>query len=285
MCFALSNSLLDRQSLETIYLSFIRPILEYADVVWDNITQAEEEDLERIQIEAARIITGATRLVSFHNLYKESALEPLKSRRRQHKLVHFYKMLKSPTTPSYLSSLIPLSVGNVATYGLRNADHIRTLPFKTQHFAASFLPSSISEWNKLPSTTRSADSIVSFKHALKSNKKTVPKFYFDGKRDLAIQHARLRMHCSSLNEHLFSKNIVESPACVCGEIEDTYHYIFTCPLYDSQRSGLFDVLRPIARLDLNTVLFGNDSLSDDANQQIFHHVQTYISKTKRFTLN
>ena len=131
---------LDRQSLETIYISFIRPILEYADVVWDNITQAEEEDLERIQIEAARIITGATRLVSFHNLYKESALEPLKSRRRQHKLVHFYKMLKCPTAPSYLSSLIPQSVGNVATYGLRNSDHIRTLPFKTQHFDASFLP-------------------------------------------------------------------------------------------------------------------------------------------------
>ena len=80
-------------------------------------------------------------------------------------------------------------------------------------------------------------------------------------------------------------NIVESPACVCGEIEDTYHYIFTCPLYDSQRSGLLDVLRPFARLDLITVLFGNDSLSDDVNQQIFHHVQTYISKTKRFTHN
>ena len=194
-------------------------------------------------------------------------------------------MLKSPTAPSSLSSLIPLSVSNVATYGLRNANHIRTLSFKTQHFAASFIPSSISEWNKLPSTTRSADTIFPFKHALNSNKKTVPKHYFDGKRDLAIQHARLRMHCSSLNEHLFSKTIVESPASVCGEIEDTYHYIFTFPLYDSQRSRLFDVLRPIASLDLNTVLFGNDSLSDDVNQQIFRNVPTYISKTKRFIYN
>jgi hypothetical protein len=122
--------ILDRQSLETIYTTFIRPILEYADVVWDNITQAEEEDLEKIQIEAARIITGATRLVSFNNLYKESALEPLKSRRRKHKLVHFYKMLKCPTVPSYLSNLIPQSVGNVATYGLRS-DHIRNLQCNT----------------------------------------------------------------------------------------------------------------------------------------------------------
>ena len=30
---------LDRKSLETIYKSFIRPLLEYADVIWDNHTQ------------------------------------------------------------------------------------------------------------------------------------------------------------------------------------------------------------------------------------------------------
>ena len=30
---------LDRKSLQTIYISFIRPLLEYADVVWDNCTQ------------------------------------------------------------------------------------------------------------------------------------------------------------------------------------------------------------------------------------------------------
>ena len=31
--------ILDRKSLEIIYTSFIRSILEYADVVWDNCTQ------------------------------------------------------------------------------------------------------------------------------------------------------------------------------------------------------------------------------------------------------
>ena len=273
---------LDRQSLETIYTSFIRPTLEYSDVVWDNITQADEEELEKIQIEAARIITGATRLVSIHNLYKESSLEPLKSRRRQHKLVHLFKMLNSPSIPSYLSNLIPESVGIVARYGLRNSDHIRNVSVNTNLFASSFLPSTISEWNRLPSSTRSSGSVTTFKHALNSNKKSVPNVFYDGNRESSIQHARLRMHCSSLNEHLFSKNIIESPLCVCGEIEDTYHYLFMCPLHHSQRSILHDLLRPITRIDINTLLFGNETLSDDENHQIFHHVQTYISKTKRF---
>ena len=33
---------LDRKSLETIYLTFIRPILEYEDIVWDNCTLYEK---------------------------------------------------------------------------------------------------------------------------------------------------------------------------------------------------------------------------------------------------
>ena len=47
-----------------IMQSFIRPILEYADVVLDNCTQYEKNDLEKIQIEAAMIVTGATRSCS-----------------------------------------------------------------------------------------------------------------------------------------------------------------------------------------------------------------------------
>ena len=55
---------LDQKSLETVYISFIRSILEYADVSWDNCSQQEKQELEKTQIEAARIATGSTKLVS-----------------------------------------------------------------------------------------------------------------------------------------------------------------------------------------------------------------------------
>ena len=54
---------LDRKSLESIYISFIRPLLEYGDTIWDNCTQYEKYELDKIQNEAARIATGATKLV------------------------------------------------------------------------------------------------------------------------------------------------------------------------------------------------------------------------------
>jgi hypothetical protein len=64
--------ILDRKTIEKIYLTFIRPILEYADVVWDNKTLFLINKLENVQIEAARIVTGGTRLVSINSLYKET---------------------------------------------------------------------------------------------------------------------------------------------------------------------------------------------------------------------
>ena len=102
---------LDRKSLQTIYFTFIRPILEYADVVWNNCTQYETNELEKIQNEAARIVTGATKLVSINSFIKETGWETLLTRRKKHKLVLFYKM-QNDMSPNYLSSLVPPCVGN-----------------------------------------------------------------------------------------------------------------------------------------------------------------------------
>ena len=63
---------LDRRSVQIIYFTFNRPILECADVVWNNCTQYEVNELEKIQNEAARIVTGATKLVSIDSLIHET---------------------------------------------------------------------------------------------------------------------------------------------------------------------------------------------------------------------
>jgi hypothetical protein len=54
--------ILDRKTLETIYITFIRPLLEYADVVWNTKTQILINKLENVQVEAVGIVTGGTRL-------------------------------------------------------------------------------------------------------------------------------------------------------------------------------------------------------------------------------
>ena len=62
---------LDRKALETFYLVFIRPILEYGDVIWDNCTQYEKNEFDKIQHEAGRIAIGATKLISLNACTKK----------------------------------------------------------------------------------------------------------------------------------------------------------------------------------------------------------------------
>jgi hypothetical protein len=47
-----------RNFFETMYLTCIRPLLEYTGEVWDKCTLADSEPLEKIQLEAARIATA-----------------------------------------------------------------------------------------------------------------------------------------------------------------------------------------------------------------------------------
>ena len=69
------------------YFSFVRPVLEYADIIWDNIPEYLVNKIESIQLEAARIVTEGNRLASRHLLYKETGWEPLSKRRENHRLI------------------------------------------------------------------------------------------------------------------------------------------------------------------------------------------------------
>ena len=92
---------LDRKFLKIIYMVFIRPLLEYADIIWDNCTLYEKQELDKIQNEAARIATGTTKLISLDCPYNEIKVESLEKRRRNHKLTLFYKMYTN-LIPSFL---------------------------------------------------------------------------------------------------------------------------------------------------------------------------------------
>ena len=162
---------LDRKSLESIYISFIRPLLEYGDTIWDNCTQYEKYELDKIQNEAARIATGATKLVSLTNLYKEIGWESLSKRRSNHKLTLLYKMINH-LTPIYLSSLIPAQVSSASRYNLRNAHSYQTIRARTNQYRDSFLPSTLHLWNNLPLEARQSNTLNSFKLFLKKRHHT-----------------------------------------------------------------------------------------------------------------
>ena len=271
---------LDRKSLETIYLTFIRPIIEYGDVLWDNCTQYEKDDLEKIQIEAARIAIGATKLISLNALFREIQWESLEQRRHKHQLTMFYKM-SNDLTPGYLTSLVPQPVGAASRYSLRNANNLQTIKCRTNLYYESFLPSAVRSWNALPTEVQQSDSVNTFKRRI-TTKQPTPKYYYVGSRRAQILHTRLRTNCSGLNIDLFTRNISDSPLCSCGSIEDAQHFFFHCRYYTAQRDILLNATREYTLPSLNCFLYGNSLLSFESNSNIFKHVQKYIIDTNRF---
>ena len=61
---------LPRKALERLFINRIRPIIEYADVIYDNCPKYLADRLEGVQMEAARICTGGMRQTNSEKLIR-----------------------------------------------------------------------------------------------------------------------------------------------------------------------------------------------------------------------
>ena len=51
-----------------MYMSYMLPIVEYASVVWGGCSEQDSVTLQKVQNEAARLVTGLTRTVSLEKV-------------------------------------------------------------------------------------------------------------------------------------------------------------------------------------------------------------------------
>lgn len=112
-----------KYSFKNEYLfHFLRPVLEFASVVWNGCILSDNDSLEKPQICAARIITDLSITCSFYRFsIFRSWLEPLSSRRWTAKLVTMYKVHNNEV-PQYLREVIPSKINNWSSYNLRSTD-------------------------------------------------------------------------------------------------------------------------------------------------------------------
>ena len=272
---------LNRKSLEILYLSFIRPLLEYGSVVWDNCTTQESTHLENVQLAAARIITGATAGTSHNLIYQESGLDKLSARREKSKLILFFKIMNSES-PQYLQDLIPAPVAERNRYNVRSGSNLSLFRSRTNLFGSSFFPSAVRLWNYLPEDVRKSEDLSEFKKKLYQGTKGANILFYRGMRRIAVYHARLRMGCSNLKFDLFKKGLTDSPKCACGNHnEDVFHYFCECDFYINQRNTLHGKIIPFAPFTTQTLLFGSNRCTTRQNEIIFDAVHEYIKTTGR----
>ena len=131
-----------RDCLVTIYKSFIRPHLNYADVIFDKPSNATFSNrTESAQYNATLATTGTIRGTS----RKELGFTTVKERRCFRRLCCFIKfwIFKHQLT---VYSLLPLPNRH---YNTRNCFKVRQIFCRTETFSNSFLAQTVREWNKL----------------------------------------------------------------------------------------------------------------------------------------
>ena len=152
---------LDRTSLQQFYTSFIRPTLEYGNIIWDNCTKQQANLLESIQLDAARIITDLSRVI----LYKELGFCPLSERRKNAKLIQVFKILNNEAPP-YINDILTNFNTNETGYNLRSSNLRHPVPRTTSYQNSSFI-STTDLWNDLDPQLKNATSLYSFKQTFK----------------------------------------------------------------------------------------------------------------------
>ena len=120
-----------RNALLTIYKPFIRPHLDYSDILYDNRNNENfQSKLEKVQYRACLARTGAIKGTSRERLYNELGLHSLITRRWRSKLIFFYKIVNG-LLPEYLHSY--LNFPSQDNYSLRSASTsvIKSIPSRT----------------------------------------------------------------------------------------------------------------------------------------------------------
>ena len=154
------NLLLPRSSLLTVYKCFIKPHLDYGNVIYNqpNLSSLANK-IESVQYNAALAITGAIRGAFKEKLYQDIGFESLKDRAWLRRLCYLYKIVNTKQL-AYVYDLIPSFQRSSCNKCCIYEPFCRTVSFKN-----SFLPYAIKERNKLDFEIRNAKTCFLSKNA------------------------------------------------------------------------------------------------------------------------
>ena len=285
---------LNRFTLSKLYLCWIRPIIEYCSVCYDNLTLNDSNRLDRLQRRAAIMCTGALTRTETTKLFADLGWSPLSDRRKCSKLTLMYKIINR-LTPDYLFDDYIKTQNFKTRRNLRSANR-NAIPFcRTIKNKNSFFPSTLKSWNELDPGVINSPSLDKFKLALSSvnragSHQTAFNF-LDGFYAKILTQIRLGL--SSLHGQLFNYCLNENPICpLClDKFESTEHFFLECPLLSVQRNLFMTALQKLVpninslnKFELlNLCLSGYENVNYEKDIEILRQTIIYLRNSGRFT--
>ena len=155
-------------AIRHLYCSSIRPLLEYASIVWCGLHKTDAVKLERLQRRAARLVARLPDLSMHDNglLLARAGLAPL-SKRRDIELAVFAFRFRNGSLPDHIHNAFPhWSSKPPRSCSLRSASSFRLPRPKKSCLKVSPLYLSLSAWNSLPPSAHDSPSPTALKSLL-----------------------------------------------------------------------------------------------------------------------
>ena len=213
----------DRNVLDLSYKMYVRPHLDYGDVIFHNQRMDLMDLILHVQYTAALIVSGCWQGTSREKLYDELGWESL-SDRWARRMTIFYK-INNGLAPTYLSEHIPQR--NDITFKLRNT--VDSTPFiRTDRYDNSFYPYSIKAWKNLENEAKLKHSVQSFKKHLNDFIQPPGHSLYGVSDKYGIKLlTKIRVTFSDLRDHRFNHNFnCEYPICSCSMEDESSEHFF-----------------------------------------------------------
>ena len=289
------------KTLDQMYKTLVRPHLDYCDIIYHIPPKQEQfglslnflmEKVERIQYQAALAITGSWQGSNRLKLYDELGWESLSDRRWCRRIIQIHKIV-SNKIPLYIKDKLPPNRRPLFNHNPRNTFH--EIKCKSFRYMNSFFPDAIKSWNNVITYFPNVPSIDILKCHINSLICPKAKSIFGVHDPLGLRYLfQLRVDLSPLRKHKMRHNFVDTPSdkCICDHgIEDTNHFLFSCPFYTIPRATLVaSVIEILHKYNLYNLgnqaqlyLYGQSNISDADNRNIILATIRYIKETRRFS--
>ena len=152
-----SFALFDCKLMRSLYLTFIRPYLEFAVPVWCPFLKGDIDMIEQVQQRATKLIP-AIRNLSYENRLRKLELTTLKDRRLRGDLIQMFKIMnKMDKCDRY--NRFKIILNQVRGHCFKYFKEITRQPYRENFFYNRV----VNIWNQLPSEIVEATSVNSFK--------------------------------------------------------------------------------------------------------------------------
>ena len=148
---------IDKEIFLPLYLTLVRPILEYAVQCWSPHLQQDIDVLEKVQRRATKVVPELAHL-SYEQRYRELGLQTLKERRLRGDMIEVYKLLNGLEDIDY-RKFFRLSNRRSRGHSLK----LEKVQCRTTLRANYFSLRVVNPWNALPQEVVEAPSISAFK--------------------------------------------------------------------------------------------------------------------------